>query len=253
VQREDGGHGADRLADVDLAAGRQGRDVPGLAVADHDGRDGELVEQRPKGVRVAGPVGRVEVATGGHHVHLLGRVTQLVDGANAHDVRLARGGAHAEQGQETRPLELAVKLELAGGHVVEPTEVDVVAAGPQARPHRVDIDAVAGRVHEHEGVLQGLAQPLPGVDVPGEGLVAAVALGHRERALGVEVQQKELGHLLRLGEVAHDRRRDRPARAEHGDPHAATSSRARSASQNSIRSCARERSRPVSSSTRRMR
>ena len=77
-------------------------------------------------------------------------------------------------------------------------------------------------------------------------------------ALLVEVEQDAgSDDLLRLGEVAHDRGGDRAAGAEHGDVQAvsshATSSRARSASQNSIRSRALERSRPVSCSTRRIR
>ena len=57
-----------------------------------------------------------------------------------------------------------------------------------------------------------------------------------------------------IREVAHDRPRDDPARAEHRDAEAgaahSVSSRPRSASQNSIRSRALVRSRPVSSSIR---
>ena len=77
-------------------------------------------------------------------------------------------------------------------------------------------------------------------------------VGHRLRALGVEVEQPQLGRLLGLGEVAHDGGGDDAPGAEDPDPHG-TSSRARSASQNSIRSRALLRSRPVSSSTRRIR
>jgi hypothetical protein len=72
-------------------------------------------------------------------------------------------------------------------------------------------------------------------------------------ALAVDVERQQVAGLVGLGEVAHDRAGDRPARAEHRDVQSAAhsaSSRPRSASQNSIRSRGLPSERPVSSSTR---
>ena len=147
-----------------------------------------------------------------------------------------------------------------GGPRARAAEVDVVAARGEAGAHRVEVDAVARGVDEHVDVLERRRErrAVACVDGGSAGLLAAVRLGDAACPLPVEVEQRQLGDLLRLGEVAHDRRRDDPARAEHRDIHRtrlahAISSRARSASQNSIRSRALERSRPVSSSTRRIR
>ena len=133
--------------------------------------------------------------------------------------------------------------------MIEAAEVEVVAAGVQTGSHRVEVDPVARRVDEHVRADQRRRERAlaSGVNRGGGRLAHAVSLRDGGRALRVEVQQVEGLDLVRLGEVPDDRRRDRPARAQHGDPHR-TSSRARSASQSSMRSVARERSRPVSSS-----
>ena len=82
-----------------------------------------------------------------------------------------------------------------------------------------------------------------------------LGVGDRAALAGAGLDQ----HLVAvLGHLAHPGRGDRDPvlvgldLGRDPDPHA-TSSRARSASQNSIRSWARERSRPVSSSTLRIR
>ena len=86
----------------------------------------------------------------------------------------------------------------------------------------------------------------------GAGIGAAVAIGHSLGPRLVDVEEDELLGLVRLGEIADDRGGDRAAGSKDRDPHA-TSSLARRASQSSMRSVARERSRPVSSSIFRMR
>ena len=51
--------------------------------------------------------------------------------------------------QQARLLELVAQPQLAPRRPVQPAEVEVVAAGGQARLHRLEVDAVRGRVDEH--------------------------------------------------------------------------------------------------------
>ena len=119
--------------------------------------------------------------------------------------------------------------------------------------HGVEVDPVARGVHEHIAVRDLFGESGARVGRPhlrtGPPPVLA---GDGLRALLVDIEEEQAGHFLRLGEVSDDRGGDRAAGSQHGDVHP-TSSRAFSASQNSMRSRAIDRSRPVSCSIRRMR
>ncbi len=252
VQRVDGPPCADRLAEVDLAAVGERLDLDRLAVAEDDRGEGELVEEGLERVGNGEAGRRVEVPAGSDHVYAVGRAAELGNRASRHQVRLARARPDAEHCEQPGLLELAVQLELLRGDVVEAAEVEVVRPGPQAGPLRVKVDAIARRVDQGVDVGEQLVEALAGVRLRGARLAATLGRGDGRRLLAVEVQQQDRADLIRLGEVAHDRRRDRASGSQDRNVHA-TSSLARRASQNSIRSWARDRSRPVSSSTLRIR
>jgi hypothetical protein len=209
-----------------------------------------------------------------------GRVPAELGGcARRHQVRLAGRRADPEQPEQPGALELRAELELASGHPVEPAEVEIMSLGRQAGTHRVEVHPVAGGVDEHVAAVDcsrhgpRLTGCGPGIRAHGTRLALAVALGDRRGAALVDVEQEHRRDLVGLSEVADDRRGDRPPGPEHGDLQLRalalratcsvvraeprqlhfTSSLARSASQSSIRSWARLRSRPVSSSILRMR
>src|SRR5262249_26988264 len=75
------------------------------------------------------------------------------------------GGADSEQREQPGPLELLGELELTSGHVVEAAEIEVVAAGGERRPHRVEVDPVAGRVDKDAGAVQGGGEGAVGAGV----------------------------------------------------------------------------------------
>ena len=124
-----------------------------------------------------------------------------------------------------------------------------MAAGLEAALHGGEVDRVVSRVDEHVDAGELVGQARARVGAARLGLAAAVVVGHPLGALEIDVEQRQALGLLRFGQVADDRRGDRPAGSEHGHLHE-TSSFARSASHSSTRSCARLRSRPVSSSIR---
>ena len=78
-----------------------------------------------------------------------------------HDVRLARARAHPEDREQAGALEVVVELELLAGHPVEAAEVDVVRPGVEARAHRVEVDPVAGRVHDDVGARDAVRHLTP--------------------------------------------------------------------------------------------
>jgi hypothetical protein len=92
-----------------------------------------------------------------------------------------------------------------------------VAPGLEARPHRLEVDPVGGGVQQDVGVFDGASQrvDVAGIDARRGRLAGAVLLGHRARLFGVEVEQCHARHLLGLGQVVDDRRRDRSRRAQY--------------------------------------
>ena len=152
-------------------------------------------------------------------------------------------GAEAEHGRPAGRTPARGLGVLLGGDVVEPAEVEVVTAGGEAALHPLEIGPVGAGVQQQLGAVEIVGQPR---------LAAAVRVGDRLRALARGIDQCDRSDLVGLGQVAHDRRRDRAAGTSYRDSHL-MSSRPLSASQKSIRSRAESSDRPVSSSTRRIR
>ena len=115
----------------------------------------QLVDQRARRVGVAGPVGRVEVAAGGA-ARRSARAWRPAPRTARTAITLVLPGEEPMPSSASSPAasNSALELELLAGQVVEPAEVDVVAAGLQAGAHRVEVHAVAGRVHQHVDAVE---------------------------------------------------------------------------------------------------
>ena len=257
-----------------------GLDLLRRPVAEHHRPHGQLVEQRLERVGDAEAGRRVEIAAGRRtrdRSTSTGRRSQL----SARSSTAAPSGSscpapsRCRAGRAARRLESRAELELAAGHPVQAAEVEVVAARRQAGRHRVEVDPVAGRVDEHVAALEGASEGSRSVGRSARVGERGARLAARREATrrarpGPRRGRAAAGRRPRPTRPGRARSPARSSRRLRGRPHAvpgadrrrsrgcrrivhATSSLARSASQSSIRSVARDRSRPVSSSILRIR
>ncbi len=110
-----------------------------------------------------------------------------------------------------------MQFELLPGDVIEATEVEVVAAGREARAHRVEVDTVGGRVDQQIHPRQRVGEPGLRVSGARQRLGATVGRGDSGDLLAVKVQREHAEHLIRHSQIGENRRRDRSGGAEHRD------------------------------------
>ena len=248
--------------------GLSGSSSAGRAVAEDDRRHGQLVEDRPQRVGDAEAPWRRQVAA------RRGDVDRTRPSAararrrpsRRHQVRLPRRRADPEHGEQAGLLELVRACELALGHPVEATEVEVVDAGREAGIHRLEVDPVAGRVDEHVAALERpwRASPrrpparwrrrAPRAPCRNRARRRRGRRGPRRgRAARARAPRRTRRDRGRSPARSSPRRRGRRRRRRVAHPFTCTSSLRSQRQPSSIRSVARPRSRPVSSSILRIR